>query len=770
MKRCFSKALILALIASIILSPVMARASEIACDSVEPAVVRATDAGDTGLTVDGMPFAPEQTPEEAAEESPVEADAPQYLRITAEDAVITSDAEGLDALAAVEAGSVALALDDLPRPRIALYTGRGVIAGYIDGSAAARMTAEEAAGYLDALCRDGRPVALYQDDLSRPLALAACRFIDPAEGTSTAVKGEAPGELEFEIFSAELAAPQNATAIRINRDSVKIGISEQYAGLAVVAEPEGSVVPNVTWRSDDEKCAVVDAATGVVTGLEKGTATIRATTPEGLEAKCKVRVRAKPNGIAVEPASITVSKGMTGVVAASVSGGASGQVTFTSNKPEVIAVDENGAYVALAAGKATITARTYNGKKAKCKVRVMNEAAALTFPAETLAVPLGEDASLTPTAVDSDGNETVADVTYAIDPSSPDASCIALDPATGTVSPQHMGTAVVIATTHNNIAASCNVVVASAPESVAISPVSVTIGVGEIYTLTANLTPPSGQTECAANLTWDSSNKKIAAVNSKGQIKGKKTGNCTIRVTTDNGKVAYSKVKVVKAPKKISISPAVGALRVGKTGKYKITLSPKGSGGSVTYASSDPSIATIDQSGVVTAVGVGEVYIGVSTYNGKTAKAKLVVSKTEGDKPTSEKVNYLINLAKKQIGKPYIYDSGYAEDEDPRGFDCSGLVYWLFRHVNVTLLDSAYRQGYDTRYTRLSMSEIAAGDVIFFNTNTSDGDLCDHSALYIGNGNFIHASSTANKVIMSSMSTPGSYYYRAFSWGHRVLQ
>ena len=590
--------------------------------------------------------------------------------------------------------------------------------------------------------------------------------------SSSVVNDEAPRELEFEITSAEIAAPQSATGIRISTDAVRIGVDEAYAGLSVVTEPEGSLISDVTWRSGNEETVVVDAATGVVTGVKTGSATVYAITADGLEAACEVNVQASPSGITIEPAKMTISAGMTRALAVEVSDGASGSITYASSKPGVAAVDENGTITALSAGSATIVAKTYNGKKAKCKVKVMNAVAALSFPEETLTIALGKAVRLKPTAVDSEGNATVAEVTFAVDPSSPDAQCIALNPQTGKITPQHTGRAVVTATAHNGVTASCNVVVAADPADIALHPDSVTIGVGEIYALSAELIPPEGETECATNLAWASSNKKIAAVNSDGQIKGLKTGSCTVRVATGNGKKADCKVKVVKAPKKISISPAVGALRVGKTGKYKITLSPKGSGGSVAYASSDPTIATVDDSGVVTALAVGEVYIGVCTYNGKKAKAKLVVSaaEEEGGKTPSEKAKIVINLAKKQVGKPYIYGSGYADEEDPRGFDCSGLVYWLFKHVDVTLQDSAYRQGYDTRYARLTMSELIAGDVIFFNTNTSDSDLSDHSALYIGDGKFIHASSTANKVIISSLSTPGSYYYRTFSWGHRVLE
>ena len=64
------------------------------------------------------------------------------------------------------------------------------------------------------------------------------------------------------------------------------------------------------------------------------------------------------------------------------------------------------------------------------------------------------------------------------------------------------------------------------------------------------------------------------------------------------------------------------------------------------------------------------------------------------------------------------------------------------------------------------MSGLRRGDLVFFNT-VSDGDLCDHTGIYLGSNMFIHASSGAGKVIVSNLSS--GYYNRVFSWGRRVL-
>ena len=67
--------------------------------------------------------------------------------------------------------------------------------------------------------------------------------------------------------------------------------------------------------------------------------------------------------------------------------------------------------------------------------------------------------------------------------------------------------------------------------------------------------------------------------------------------------------------------------------------------------------------------------------------------------------------------------------------------------------------------------DLKVGDLVFFNT-VDDGasDLCDHVGIYIGDNEFIHASSAAGKVTISSLGTSSSsYYYRTFSWGRRII-
>ena len=97
-------------------------------------------------------------------------------------------------------------------------------------------------------------------------------------------------------------------------------------------------------------------------------------------------------------------------------------------------------------------------------------------------------------------------------------------------------------------------------------------------------------------------------------------------------------------------------------------------------------------------------------------------------------------------------------------FDCSGLTRYAYAVVGVSLPHSAYSVGYASGQ-KVTRAQLQRGDIVCFNT-ISDGDLCDHVGIYLGGGQFVHASSGQGRVVVSSLS---GYYSENFSWGRRVL-
>jgi peptidoglycan DL-endopeptidase CwlO len=97
-----------------------------------------------------------------------------------------------------------------------------------------------------------------------------------------------------------------------------------------------------------------------------------------------------------------------------------------------------------------------------------------------------------------------------------------------------------------------------------------------------------------------------------------------------------------------------------------------------------------------------------------------------------------VALARAELGVPYVWGG-----ESPSGFDCSGLVQYVYARLGVALPRVAadqYRAG-----RHVSRSQLRAGDLVFF-------DHLGHVGIYMGAGRFIHAPHTGTVVQISSLS------------------
>ena len=132
-----------------------------------------------------------------------------------------------------------------------------------------------------------------------------------------------------------------------------------------------------------------------------------------------------------------------------------------------------------------------------------------------------------------------------------------------------------------------------------------------------------------ASKVWKSSKKSVVKVSAGGVIKARKRGSATVTVTTYNGLKARVKVKVYKAPSKLTLKPKSVAME--PDGIYQLKASvPKGSAATVTFTSSDPGVVSVDASGLLHAHQVGSATITAVTYNRKKATCKVIVGDFSG--------------------------------------------------------------------------------------------------------------------------------------------
>lgn len=117
---------------------------------------------------------------------------------------------------------------------------------------------------------------------------------------------------------------------------------------------------------------------------------------------------------------------------------------------------------------------------------------------------------------------------------------------------------------------------------------------------------------------------------------------------------------------------------------------------------------------------------------------------------TNSAVQAVINVAKQQIGKPYVWGAA-----GPNSFDCSGLTSYAFSNgAGKNIGRTTYVQL--NAGTRVSVAQLQPGDLVFW------GDY--HVGIYLGNNQYIHAPQPGQNVTISTIS---SYFYP--SYGVRVL-
>ena len=127
------------------------------------------------------------------------------------------------------------------------------------------------------------------------------------------------------------------------------------------------------------------------------------------------------------------------------------------------------------------------------------------------------------------------------------------------------------------------------------------------------------------------------------------------------------------------------------------------------------------------------------------------------DVPASELAASIIAMGKKYIGVPYKWAG-----TTPKGFDCSGFVMYVFGAHGITLPHnsrSMYSHG-----TSVAKKDLKPGDLVFF--YGSNKSVINHVGIYIGNGQFIHASSSKGITITGLES---SYYVNHYYGAKRIL-
>ena len=347
-------------------------------------------------------------------------------------------------------------------------------------------------------------------------------------------------------------------------------------------------------------------------------------------------------GIGISETSATVHKGSSKALTVKVMPHTANQsVIWSSSNPSVATVDANGKVTGVSRGEAVITATTaekgYNGKaySVSCKISVRVKPTAIKITGEASTVYTTKSTKLSV-------NFTPADTDYKTVKWTSSNEKVATVSSKGVVTATGKGKATITATStvDSKIKATFKITV---KKKVQVQAVYLNYDersryVGQSFTLVPSMNPSNAT---FPEVTWKSSDKKIAKVDKNGKVKALKKGTAVITCTSvDNPRVSATCIVNVKVrTEDVSLPTKKLTIYTTQTKTLKATVSPSNaSNKKVTWSSSDKSVATVSKNGKITAKKAGKTTITVKTKNGGY-KATCVVTVKKYVKLKSFKLN-----------------------------------------------------------------------------------------------------------------------------------
>ena len=135
---------------------------------------------------------------------------------------------------------------------------------------------------------------------------------------------------------------------------------------------------------------------------------------------------------------------------------------------------------------------------------------------------------------------------------------------------------------------------------------------------------------------------------------------------------------------------------------------------------------------------------------GKSTGVKPSAAALKGGSSEATTGEKIVTTAKKYIGVPYVWGG-----TSPSGFDCSGLVQYVFKAHGISLPRTTKEQW--KVGTSISKSQLQVGDLVFFANTYTTG--VSHVGIYVGDNQFIHASSSKGVIISSLSNTYWAAHY-----------
>ena len=415
------------------------------------------------------------------------------------------------------------------------------------------------------------------------------------------------------------------TWLKTSAKKITNGISMKYSektiecfkSIQLSATVTPTDYPNkvVYWSVGNSDIAIV-SDTGEVTGRNVGNTYVYAKTANGKTARTLIKVRDATKSIIFETDTKEIEIGKSSKINFSIQPNYVEQIAqWRVGNSSIATVSSTGIVSAKGVGNTYVYARTWDGKEAKCLIKVKGQPTTSIKLDSSKAIGVGQSSKLNLSVSPSLEN---AGVMWRIGNSS-----IASINSNGTVTGKSVGNTYAYAKTWDGKEVKCLIRVLPKTNSITLNNSTKMVALGTTTQFSATNSPSSS----SVGNTWRTGNSTIATVNSHGVLTAKSVGNTYVYVKSWDGKEAKCLVKVLPASTSINLNVTTKNMKVGSSAQLKSTIAPTGASSYQTWRIGNSAIASVDANGKVTAKAVGNTYVYVKTWDGKEAKCLIKVSK-----------------------------------------------------------------------------------------------------------------------------------------------
>ena len=536
-------------------------------------------------------------------------------------ATITATSEGKSGTSGIAVGAAVAASIVVAPPSITVTAGQ---------TSQLTATVKDANGSVIS----GAPVTWTVDKPA--VAIVGSTGLVAGQAAGTATITAISGSVHVNVPVTVTLPPANAVVVSPGTVSLLVTQRQQLTG--TVTDANGNPIPGqtITWESSNSAVAAV-SSTGLVIAVAPGTATITATSGS-VHGTADVTVSLVPaRKVTLTPDALSFTEGDQGtqleVALLDSAGGTLSQtgrvITWSSNNSNVASVNGTGFVTPGVAGQAVITATLQGtGLSATATVTVARVPVASVSVAPSLdTLVVLQQQQLTATPLDADGNPlTGRAITW--DGSDDNIATVSSNGRVTALSP---GTMTVSATAGGKTGTATIVVIDVPIASIELSPTTQSVVVGQTTpAFTVMAKDAAGHVLTGRTVTFNSDNTGVATIDASGVATGVTAGTAHITASSE-GVTSNAATLTVEPPPvgSVAVDPPSQTITDGGTTAFTATLKDAQgnplTGRTVTWDSSDHSVATVDNSGLATSTGPGTATI-TATSESKSGTATLQVN------------------------------------------------------------------------------------------------------------------------------------------------